>query len=510
MIEILPIKLLTDEDSPIFGSLNTSLAKLSRVEFPVANGIVITPPTLKLKTALELHDFGTKEVYKESWTLMEKGISNIPIPENLVRETQERKLFYIGEEIKSVKILWLKLLQTWLTEIKNRLWNSGFDPKITQDLEPQIVIFIKRLEASGTAFFDPISDDSVITVKKGKPHPNDMRKLDELVRLANRKLFIPHEYEWIVDNGVKLTRVFPYTPFTVIANEMKQSRMEYNPTQIASSPAPESVQGLRNDRTGVVKVFLDLSQGLVVEKEVDGVYISSEKIFDLNKPRESLEDLILRVVDAANTFPHSPILFKLADKSEGMGQIRGTLRLLHQDNLREPILDALDFIRYKKVLSNVHIVIPFIRGIHEFLQIKKELSSKKLVRKNSLQIWMEAAIPENILNLENYLEVGLDGVVLNLDELVSHLNGFDLNHEELITYKNDVEGLMKFLEDGIRLLLKAKIPFIAYGSLTHNPHVLEYLVEKGVYGIVVERYEAHSAKDLLHQTERRIILRKNL
>ena len=509
MIEILPIKLLADEDSPIFGSLNISLAKLSRAEFPVAksnlavaNGIVITPPTLKLKTALELHDFKTKEIYEESWTLTEKEISNIPIPENLVRETQKRKLFYSGEEIKSAKILWLKLLQTWLTEIKNRLWNEGFYPKITQDLEPQLVIFIKKIEALGTAFFDPIQDDTVIAVKKGKLHPNDYKKLDEFVKDANKRLFIPHEYEWILDHGIKLTKVKPFTPQFQTTNPKNPDMSTY--------PIPGMGEmGEKKTTRSSVKVFLDLSAGSIAETETDGVYISSEKIFDLNKPRESLEDLILRVVDTANAFPHSPILFKLADKSEGMGQVRGTLRLLHQDNLREPILDALDFIRYKKLLSNVHIVIPFIRGIHEFLQIKKELSSKKLVRKNSLQIWMEAAVPENILNLENYLEVGLDGVVLNLDELVSHLNGFDLNHEELITYKNEVEGLMKFLEDGIRILHKAKIPFIAYGSLTHNPHVLEYLMEKGVYGVVVERYEADGATEMLKETEKKVLLKKS-
>jgi hypothetical protein len=96
-----------------------------------------------------------------------------------------------------------------------------------------------------------------------------------------------------------------------------------------------------------------------------------------------------------------------------------------------------------------------------------------------------------------------------LDELISHLNGFDLSHEELITYKNEIEGLTKFLEDGIRLLHKAKIPFIAYGSLTHNPHVLEYLVEKGVYGVVVERYEADSATEMLKETEKKVLLRKS-
>ncbi|MBU1032172.1 hypothetical protein KKE03_04620, partial [Patescibacteria group bacterium] len=75
-------------------------------------------------------------------------------------------------------------------------------------------------------------------------------------------------------------------------------------------------------------------------------------------------------------------------------------------------------------------------------------------------------------------------------------------------YKSEVEGLLKFLEDPLKLLHKSKIPFIASGSLTFEQKVLEFLVEKGVYGVVAEKYEAHSAKDLLYQVEKRIILRR--
>lgn len=266
-----------------------------------------------------------------------------------------------------------------------------------------------------------------------------------------------------------------------------------------------------------VRVFLDMSTGLVVEKEldpdsigVDGVYIASEKIFDLNKPRDSFEDLVLRLVDSATTFSDKPILFKLADKSEGMGKVRGTLRLLHQKSLFDPMVDALDFVRHKRGLTNVHIVAPFVRGVNEFLQIKRELAVKKLSRKNSLQQWLEIAVPENIINLEEYLVAGLDGIVLNLDELNSHLNGFDHTQEDLVFYKNEVGGLLKFIEDGLKLLHKSKVPFIAVGSLSLYPQVLEFLVEKGVYGMVVERYEAPAAHELLHQTEKRLILQKSI
>ena len=506
-MEILPIKLLTDEEAWIFGGLIVSLGKLQRAGLPIGNGIAVTPPNLHLKTVLEHYDFGKREIFEQSLILVKKEINSIPVPEILHKETGKQKRFLLdGVIYKSVKALWLALLNIWIEEIKQRLWKEGFQRGITEGLTPQTVLFVKKIEASGSAYFDPLSDDSVINIKTGplrprsearKLHPNDLRKIHELVEIGNKKLFIPHEYEWIIDGGVKLVGLKPYTT-SVIASEAWQSTVK-----IASS------QTHRNDVKSTVKVFLDMSKGLVVEEQVDGIYISSEKIFDLNRPSESFENTIFKLVESAITFPDSPIFFKLADISEGMGKIRGALRLLHQKNLFDPMIQILDFARHKKGLSNIHIVVPFVRSFQEFLQIKRELAVKKLGRKNSLQLWLEVAVPENIINLEEYLIGGLDGVVLNMDELIAHLNGFDHLEGELTFYKNEVDGLLKFLEDGLKLMHKSKIPFIAVGSLILNPKVLEFLIEKGVFGIVLERFEVPSAHDLLRQAEKRMILRRS-
>lgn len=499
-MEILPIKSLIDEDTLIFGSLNVSLAKLSRIGLPVVDGVVISPPELHLKTLLEHYDFGSKEVIEQSLTLIKKEVDKTPIPEELIRETEKHDKFFVtGVEVKSAKNLWIFLLNIWIEQIKEKLWKEGFKEGLTENLESQVVIFVKKLEASGLAFYDKSLDEVLVNISFGRPEPKDLKKLDNLVLEANKKLMIPHAYEWILDGTTKLVGVKPYIPST--PDPVNSSE------EIASSPVSPDPRNDERPKTAV-KVFFDLSTGLVVEKEVDGVYIQSEKIFDLNKPRDSFEDLVFRLVESAQTFSHLPILFKLADKSEGMGKIRGTLRLLHQQSLLDPILEAADFVRHKKGLNNIHLVIPFVRSSGEFLKIKRELAGRGLSRKSSMQLWLEVAVPENIVNLETYLEGGLDGVILNIDELIAHLNGFDHTDGELTFYKNEASGLIKFLEDGLRLLHKVKIPFIAQGSVTFYPSVLEFLVEKGVHGVVFERYEVHNAHDILHQAERRMILRR--
>ncbi len=492
MIEVLPIKVLTDEDVPIFGKLNVLLGKLSRSSIEVASGIVVTVPNLKLKTTLEHYNFTDKEVFEQSLTLVTKEIEAIPIPYILKKELQKHNQFLVnGVIIKSPLFVWKMLLKSiWLESIKKRLWEKGFYPGITESLDPQAVFFLQKPEAMGSAYFDTFQDEIVVKTKLGKIKENEIKLLDEIIKTSNKKLFFPHEYEWVKDKGLKIVGIKPYTP-------MPLNSLTY----------PEVLKQPSQDKKSTIKVFLNYTTG-VLSGDLDGVFIPSEKLFDLNKPRESFDDLVYKLLSAASAYPFSPVLFKLADKSEGMGKVRGSLRLLHQQNLFNPLIEALDFVRHKKGFNNVHIVIPFVRGVNEFLQIKRELAVKKLARKASLKYFLEVAVPENIINLEDYLSLGVDGVVLNLDELISHLNGFDSNNEELLFYKNEANGLIKFLEDSIKLLHKTKIPFIAYGSLSLYPQVLEYLVEKGVTGIVVEKYEQPSAHELLQQVEKRIILKR--
>lgn len=492
MLEVLPLRLLTDQDSPIFGSL-VNLGKLYRANFPVAHGIAVSPPHFKLKTILEHFDFGKKEVFEQSLTLVEKEINSLPVPQILDKEAQNEHFFLAEEKINSSRVLWLKLLQIWLAEIKQRIWNNGFDAGVTDNLTPQAVIFIKSVDSRGIAFFDVFADDVVINTES-KLHPGDQNKIYDLVIKANQKLFLPFEYSWIFDGGIKLTGLKPYTP----------------PVSTTSGTflVPKTIQ---EKAKSTIKVFFDLSAHLLIEKNVDGVYISSEKIFDLVKPQASFDNLLFKLVESALTYQDKMVLFKLADlpeSNDGMSKVRGTLRLLHQKSLLDPLMEVIDFARHKKGLTNVHIVIPFVRSSNELMQIKRELSTKKLMRKNSLQIWLEIAVPENIINLENYLEAGIDGAVLNLDQLIAYLNGFDPLEESLSFYKNEVAGLIKFLDQAVKTLHKAKIPFIAFGSLSLNHEILQFLVGKGLWGIVVEKYELAGIYELLHRLEKRIILSK--
>lgn len=506
MVEVLPITSLRDDDATIFGDLNVLLAKLSH-DLPVAKGYVISPPELHLKTLLEHFDFKSHEVFEESLTLVKKELEKTPVPEVLQKTFADKKLLVGTVVVKSVSELWKTLLFNWVEDIKYKLWNGGFSPDLAENLESQIVIVVNKLEASGSAHLNRDLSEVIIEIHEGKISPVQTRKLDDLIIKASKKALLSYKFRWILDGELKLIQIQHYTPSDAIIDQSVSTVIPDpigNPESFPINWIPHQV---RDDKVkSTVKVYLDLSTGMIVEP-ADGIFIDSSKIFDLNKPKDSFEELTFKVVDTASTFPTLPVLMKLADKSEGMGKVRGTLRLLHQKNLLDPLLETLEFAKDKKQLQNICLVIPFARGVTEVMELKKRFAVKKLTR-TSIPHWLEMAVPENILNLEDYLLTGLDGVVLNLDELIAHLNGFDPLEQELTHYKHEVTGLINFLEDSLKILHRSNIPFIAFGTLTLNPKVLDFLVEKGVAGVIVERYEASSVNELLHLSEKRMVLRK--
>lgn len=496
MIEILPIKNLTDEDGQIFGNLNVALAKLARFGISVADGIVITPPHLKLQTTLGYFDLGKKELFEQTLTLVKKEFENSPIPEILIKETGNHKLFLAGVEAKSVYKLWGMLLNVWLDQIRGRLWREGFSPNLTHNLQPQVVVFAKDIDSYGQAFINTVDREVIIEITKGKIIPEQMKNIDLMVNSANKKLILPFKYSWIIDGTPKFSEVFEYTP------EIEE--------KIIKKESHEVIGLMDQDLKKVAtKVFFDLSESLTVEKQVDGIFIDTGKTLNLEKIQESFDDLLFRLVESAKTYPNSPILVKLADIPEEIGGVRGSLRLLHQKSLFNMLCQAINFARVKKDLANVHIIVPFIRGTFELAQIKKELSVKGISRNTSCKIWMEIAVPENIINIDDYIINGIDGVVLNLDELMAHLNGFDHRLENMGLYKKELGGLMKFLSLGLKSIHKNRLPILIFGNLLSNTALVEFLVENGLYGVVVQRYESHSINDLLAQIEKKVIKKRS-
>lgn len=472
-MEILPLKSIRDEDSLIIGKEILALAKLYQAGLPVPDGIVVCPPEFKLKTILEYYDFSTKEIFEQRLEIIKKDILNIPISEELVNILDKKKI--------NPQATWQNLLNFWLDQIRSKVWREGFAKGITLNLSAHPIFFISKIKASGKVYYDFDLKQNIETVESGELDPYQIVALEQITKKANKLLFLPHVYDFIDDGKIHIIKVRPFTQYPKININLKEvSKKEQFKTVKVKS---------------VIKVFLDVSNSLKTSENIDGYFIKGEEIKDH-------EEAIWHLVEVSSNNPNLPVIFKLADKFDDFGGLRGSLRLIHDKNLLKDQVTIFLFARHKKQLLNTQIAIPFVRSVDEFLHLKRDLAVLGISRKGSMKLWIEFCIPENIINLDDYIAAGFDGAIINLDQILAWLGGFNPEHEENSFYKKQTSKLSKFLVEGLKKLHKNQIPFIVTGDISLNDEVLKFLIEAGVSSVVVNYPQSQGVNEYIHLVEK--------
>lgn len=487
-MEVLPIKCLTPSDKIVYGTNLFNLSQLKRLGFSVPDGVLISPPEIVLKTVLKHVADKSKETFEQSLTLIKSEIIKTPPPQEFEKNIYTNQSFFLNGKIYSAKsCLWRKLMEIWLDEIRGKIWNLGFNLGITESLIPQAVFFISAEFETGEAFFDPEKNETVISFGEEKLIPQVLHEIDQIVISANKKLYIPQIFDFIKfkNNKIGIVNLKPFTQSLPLSKKESIVIPRLEQKKIVKS---------------AVKIFLNLANGFAIDPNIDGLLIEGEHSSDF-------DELVFRLTEGALSYPSKPIFFKLPDIDDG--ELKSVSRLLHNKKSLDEPCNAFLFIRNKKTLLNVEIVIPKVNNLDDFLSLKRELASRNITRKGSMRIWLEMGIPENLINIENYLESGLDGVLLDLDSLQKLLTDGNINQPDLA--KIHIQTIIKFLEPVLKKLHQNKIPFIAGGVLILHPDIINFLVEKGCWGIIANNIiEAENYPEHLSWIEKRMLQKRTM
>ncbi|KKQ58093.1 MAG: phosphoenolpyruvate synthase, pyruvate, water dikinase, partial [Microgenomates group bacterium GW2011_GWC1_38_14] len=110
---------------------------------------------------------------------------------------------------------------------------------------------------------------------------------------------------------------------------------------------------------------------------------------------------------------------------------RGAFRYINDPEVFELELEAIKVVRNKKGLKNLWLMIPFVRTTQELAEVKKIISASELHRSPSFKLWMMAEIPANVILLDEFLDVGVDGVSIGTNDLTMLLLGTDRDNSEV-------------------------------------------------------------------------------
>lgn len=489
MLNILPIRFVSEPDQAVFGAEAFKLSKLKRLGLGVGEGFVVEAPDFVFETVLKYFKTVKEEVFQQRLEILKKDLNRIVEPDQLKKDLSRYKHCLVGGAVVEKGRVWSKLKEIWVGEAATFIWNHGFESGINNFLTPVVVLGVDKGSDLIKAFWDEELKD-VIVESSIKLSEKEIEYLKSFVKFANNKLFIPHKYLFVKGKKINLASLSEYT-HKVVGSTKVEVQLPKKVIQFVARSA--------------VKVFADASSGFENLSRLDGVIIRGEEIV-VGCLGSSLENLIYKLQAAAVSAPKNPVIFRLPDIVD-KENIRGSLRLIYQKSLLNECLEAFLFLKNKKGLFNINIGIPTTRDYEELVNLKQELAVKGVSRKGNLLFWLEVTVPENILNLNKYIEVGVDGVILNLDSIHAHLGGYHIDEGQY--YRHQVSTLFSFLKPALMALHKLKIPFLATGSLVLHPEVLDFLVEMGVWGVVSNNvYEVNSLPEHLRLIEKRILNKK--
>ncbi len=483
-MQVLPPELISEEEQPIFGVPGYNLGCLKRAGLPVMNGLVVTAPEIFFRTLLIHLAAARADLFEQQLEIARAQVNRIPSPDDWQAETRKHKLFYIdGRYYKKPPEVWKKLLDIWMAQVKNRLWREGFARKLSSAIKPHVVLLPTGEFKIANAHFDPELEEVIIDWERKRSDdrvaPWALKEIADLVKRADNKLVITQVYRFAVfKNKVEIIGMSPFTQ------------------TLPLSQTPEIFIRARQEKKLVkssVKIFHDLSSGFDRDNQADGVFIAGEKLLDFEKA-------VFKMSYAALVAVGKPVIYRLPDIS--VDGINGTAALLASPKRLDQASELLVFLREKKNFNNIEPALPLLRSREELGEIKKGLAQRGLARSSTLKIWAQLSIPENFINLTDYLEAGIDGIIIDLDLLQGLLDGYFGEPGEI--YRKYVRTLIKFLRPSLKIISGLQLPVLVIGETVMHPDMLDFLIESRSFGVVANTaYQTQNMPEYLAWSEER-------
>lgn len=287
------------------------------------------------------------------------------------------------------------------------------------------------------------------------------------------------------------------------------------------------------------KIFCDNPDNIKDKSDVDGIIIRDnlfikdlathpKKILRDGKKELFIEKLAKEVWSICKLYFPKPVLYSFSDTySEAYAKLkggkdyeiqelnpllgfRGAYRYINEPHLFAMELEAIKLVKEYSDINNLWLTIPFIRNTHEFSEIKRMLDMHKVHRSPIFQLWLTVSIPANIFSLEEFIKMGIDGVVIDIDMLTTLLLGVDNeNHTLNQAFNQNDSSVLRALEQIIKTAHKHHVHTILYGKeLFLNTSLLETAIKWGITSVVMQTEQIKQSRELLHEIERKTIENK--
>ncbi|MBI4180469.1 MAG: phosphoenolpyruvate synthase, partial [Chloroflexi bacterium] len=185
---------------------------------------------------------------------------------------------------------------------------------------------------------------------------------------------------------------------------------------------------------------------------------------------------------------------------------RGTTRYIADVDIFKLELEAVKKVREQ--YKNLWVMVPFVRTVDELAQVLKIMAAEGLKRSADFKIWMMVEVPSNIILLEKFIAVGIDGISIGSNDLTQLTLGIDRDSAKLAQiFDERNEAVMLSIERAVKVARSMGITSSICGQAPSvYPEVTEKLVEWGITSVSVSPDMIDQTREIIARAEARLKL----
>ena len=184
---------------------------------------------------------------------------------------------------------------------------------------------------------------------------------------------------------------------------------------------------------------------------------------------------------------------------------RGASRYIADPEVFMLELDALQKI-WDLGYNNMHLMIPFVRVPWEMVRIKDIVRDHGLLNNKGFKLWMMVEVPGAAIMLDEFIDLGIDGVSIGTNDLTMMVLGVDRDSSEVAhIYDERHPAVLSMLDHIVQTCTDAGITCSICGQAASDyPEIVERLVKRGVTSVSVNPDAVNRTRALIYNIEKKL------
>jgi pyruvate, water dikinase len=183
---------------------------------------------------------------------------------------------------------------------------------------------------------------------------------------------------------------------------------------------------------------------------------------------------------------------------------RGAFRYINNPEVFNLELTAIKKVREK--YDNLQLMTPFVRSPEELSKVRRLVASEGLFEKPSFKFWMMCEIPINVILIEEFIKVGIDGISVGSNDLTMLLLGTDRDNSEVSSAFNErSEAVYWALRRVIRKCSKHGVTVSICGQApSEYEDMVKKLVRWGITSVSINPDSVDRVRGVISEAEKEI------